>query len=67
MNSLALMAMNMIQNSPAVKNNPEAQQYIEVIKSGDDAEGQRLAEELCSKHGETPQSASTKAKRFFGL
>lgn len=67
MNSLALMAMNALQNRPDLMNKPENKELIEALRSGDDARGQRLAEQLCSQHGETPQSAVTKVKQFFGF
>lgn len=66
MNSLALLAMNLIQNRPDVMNNPANKPLIDALQSGDDANGQRIAEELCRQHGETPQSAMTKVKAFFG-
>jgi len=67
MNSLAMIAMNMIQNNPRVANDPKAQECIEAIKSGDDAKGERLAQELCSQHGTTVPETMTKARKFFGL
>lgn len=67
MNSLAMMAMNMLQNNPAIKNDPAKMEMLDCIKNGDDAKGKRIAEELCSKHGETPQTVTTKARRFFGI
>ena len=67
MNSLAMMAMNMIQNMPNVKDNPKAQECIDAIKNGDDAKGEQLAKEFCDFNKITPQEAGMKAKRFFGL
>lgn len=66
MNSLALMAMNMLQNRPDVMNNPRNRELIEALRSGDDAKGERLAEDLCRQNGETPQSAMTRVRQFFG-
>lgn len=67
MNSLALMAMNMLQNRPDVMNNPKNKELIEVLRSGDDVEGQRIAKEICSQNGETLASAMTKVRQFFGF
>lgn len=66
MNSLALLAMNMIQNRPDIMNDPKNKPLIDALRSGDDAEGQRIAEELCKEHGETPQSAMSRVIKFFG-
>lgn len=67
MNSLAMMAMNMLQNSPEIKNDPLKAEMLKCIREGDDAKGKRLAEQLCNEHGETPQTATTKARRFLGI
>lgn len=65
MNSLALMAMNAIQNRPDMRDDPIAKELVEIIRTGDDARGERLAMELCEKNGDTPQTAMTKVKAFF--
>lgn len=66
MNSLALMAMNMIQNRPEIMNDPTKKPLIDALRSGDDVEGERIARELLQQHGETPESVITKARKFFG-
>lgn len=67
MNSLALMAMNMLQNRPDIKNDPVKMEMLNCIASGDDVKGTRIAEQLCSRNGESKESAMTKARRFFGV
>lgn len=60
-------AMNMIQHNPQVMNNPMAQNYINVIQSGDAQKGQQLAENICKSYGMTPQQALQQAKQFFNI
>lgn len=65
MNSLALLAMNMIQNRPEIMNDPSKKPLIDALRSGDDANGERIAMELCKQHGDTPETAMTRVRQFF--
>ena len=67
MNSLALMAMNMLQNSPEIKNDPLKMEMLNIIREGDDVKGSRMATDLCRKNNEKPEDVMTKARRFFGV
>lgn len=67
MNSLTLMAMNMLSQRPDIANNPRAQEMIEVIKSGDSVKGEQIARNLCESYGDTPESAMAKAQKFFKM
>ena len=60
-------AINLIANSPQVRNNPQAQNYIQVIQSGDNAKGAEIARNICVSYGKTPEEASAEAKKFFGI
>ena len=61
------LAMNMIRNNPKVANNPNAQEFINVIQIGDAAKGQQIAQNLCNTYGVTPEEAMQQAKQFFKL
>ena len=61
------LAMNMIRNSPNVANNPNAQEFINVIQNGDATKGQQIAQNLCNTYGVTTEQALQQAKRFFNL
>ena len=61
------VAMNMIRNNPNVANNPNAQEFINVIQNGDSEKGKQIAQNLCNTYGVTPDQAMTQAKRFFNL
>lgn len=61
------VAMNMIRNNPNVANNPNAQEFINVIQNGDSEKGKQIAQNLCNTYGVTPDQATKQAKRFFNL
>lgn len=61
------VAMNMIRNNPNVANNPNAQEFINVIQNGDSEKGKQIAQNLCNTYGVTPDQAMQQAKRFFNL
>ena len=59
--------MQMIQNNPQVMNNPMAQQYLEIIQSGDSTKGQEVANNILKTYGLTKDQALGQAAKFFGL
>ena len=67
MNFLANFAMNILQRNPRVSANPQAQQLMQIIQTGDNEQGQRMAENLCCTYGMTRDQALTEAKKFFGI
>lgn len=56
-----------IQNNPSLQQNPQAQNYISVLQSGDSQKGQQLAENICKSMGVTPEQALQQAKQFFHM
>ena len=66
-NNLIGFALNMIQHNPALQNNPNAREMIDVIKSGDVNRGQQIARNLCNTYGVKPEDAITQAKSFFHM
>ena len=67
MPSLKDFALNMINGNPQIANNPNAQEFLNVIRNGDDARGRQIAQNLCNSYGLTTDQAVQQAKRFFGL
>ena len=61
------MAMNLIMQNPQVANNPQAQEYLQIIQNGDAEKGQQIADNLCQSFGVSRDDAISQAKRFFGL
>lgn len=60
-------AINMINRNPQVANNPRAQELLQVIKSGDSAKGEQIANNLCNTMGVDKNQAIQEAKRFFHI
>ena len=65
--NLQQIAMNMIQSNPRVSNTPQAQDYLNVIKSGDNQRGEEIARNMCQSMGVKPEDAYQQARRFFHM
>lgn len=61
------MALALLGRAPQVSQNPNARHMLDVIQSGDSAEGERIARNLCQSYGMTPDQAMEQARRFFGI
>lgn len=46
MDNIMDFAMNLISRNPKIANNPQAQEMIDVIKSGDSRRGEEIANNL---------------------
>lgn len=59
----------LIQRNPQIANNPQAQEILNVIRTGDAQRGQQIAENLCRNNGITKeqgyQSAAQWAQNIF--
>lgn len=55
----------MMQRNPNFANNPQAQQYIQVLMSGDAQKGQELARNICGSFGVTPEQGVQQAQQYF--
>lgn len=61
------LALTLLQSNPNISNNPRNAKLIEVLKSGNQEEGIRIATNLCNTYGDTPESAYNKASKFFNI
>ena len=61
------MALNLLSQNPNIANNPNAQELINVIRSGDSAGGEQIAKNLCATYGVSKDDAIKNAKSFFNL
>lgn len=59
------MVQQMVQRNPQIANNPQAQEYLNVIMNGDSQRGQQIAENLCKTYGISPQEGLQQAQNFF--
>lgn len=60
-------AIQLLMNNPRVANNPQIQNYIQVIQSGDNAKGAEIANNICQSYGVTPEQGLQQARQFFRL
>lgn len=67
MQNLKDFALNMINGNPQIANNPNAREFLNVIRNNDDARGRQIAQNLCDSYGITPDQAVQQAKQFFNL
>lgn len=61
------MALNLLSQNPSISNNPNAQEFINVIRSGDSVRGEQIAQNLCNTYGVSKEDAVKNAKSFFNL
>lgn len=66
-NPMMNFALNLIQQNPALQNNPNAKEMIEVIRSGDTAKGEQIASNLCKTYGVDKNQAVQQARSFFNI
>ena len=66
-NNIMGLALDIIQKNPALANNPNAREMIEVIRNGDAAKGQQIAKNLCDTYGVKPEDAISQARSFFHI
>lgn len=57
--------MNMVRNNPNIANNPQAQEYLNILESGDSAKGEEIANNLCQTYGVSKDEALKQAQSFF--
>lgn len=56
----------LLAKNPALGNNPQARAYIDLLKSGDAAKGEEVANNLLQTYGIDRNEALAQARRFFG-
>lgn len=66
-NGIMGLALDMIRHNPALQDNPNAREMIDVIESGDADRGQQIARNLCDTYGVKPEDAIAQAKSFFHI
>jgi len=55
----------LINSNPRIQNNPMAQTMIEVIQSGNNVQGEQIAENLCKTYGVTREQATQQAENWL--
>lgn len=67
MNPFMNLAMNMIQNNPNVANNPRNKAMIDALRSGDNARGEQIANNLLQTYGVSREEGINQAMQYFGM
>lgn len=57
----------LIASNPGIANNPQAQVYLNAIRSGDNQKMKEIAMNICNSYGVTPEQAQNDTMRFFGF
>jgi len=55
----------LLKNNPRVQNNPMAQSMLQVVQSGDSAQGEKIADNLCRNYGVTREQAIQQAQNWL--
>ena len=59
------LILSMIKKNPQIMNNPQAQNYIQILENGDAAKGEEVARNLCETYGVSPEQGLNQAQSFF--
>lgn len=65
--NIGSMISMLMQRNPQIANNPQAQQMLRVIQSGDAEQGQQIAENILRSRGISKDQAVQQARQFFGM
>lgn len=55
----------LVKMNPQAANNPQAQKWLDIIRNGDSAQGQEIANNICQSMGVDRDSALQQAASFF--
>lgn len=66
-NDIRSMALEIISQSPQLRNNSNAQNMIQIIQNGDAKKGEEIARNLCETYGVKPEDAVQQARHFFHI
>lgn len=61
------IVLRLIKNNPQFANNPQAQNYIQILESGDSKKGEEIANNLLNSYGVSKEEALSQAKSFFRI
>lgn len=58
---------NAMQQNPNIANNPQAQNFLQILRSGDAQKGQQVAENLLKTYGMTKEQGMNQVHNFFHI
>lgn len=65
MNALVNFLLQQVANNPRIQNNPNAQQWLQVIQSGNAQAGEQIARNIAQSYGMSPEQATKQAESGF--
>lgn len=64
-NQMGAVLNFLLKNNPNIQNNPMAQSMLQVIESGNSAQGEQIADNLCRNYGVTREQAVQQAQSWL--
>lgn len=58
---------NAMRQNPNIANNPQAQNFLQILQSGDAQKGQQVAENLLKTYGITKEQGMNQVHNFFRI
>lgn len=58
---------NAMRQNPNIANNPQAQNFLQILQSGDAQKGQQVAENLLKTYGMTKEQGVNQVHNFFHI
>lgn len=58
---------NAMRQDPNIANNPQAQNFLQILQSGDTQKGQQVAENLLKTYGMTKEQGMNQVHNFFHI
>lgn len=64
-NGMLQMLLSKLQQNPNFQNNPQAQEMLNVILTGDSKRGEEIANQILQQNGVSKEEGVNKARSFF--
>lgn len=58
---------NAMRQNPNIANNPQAQNFLQILQSGDAQKGRQVAENLLKTYGMTKEQGMNQVHNFFHI
>ena len=58
---------NAMRQNPNIANNPQAQNFLQILQSGDAQKGQQIAENILKSYGMTKEQGLNQVHSFFHI
>lgn len=65
--TLMQFLQNAMRQNPNIANNPQAQNFLQILQSGDAQKGQQVAENLLKTYGMTKEQGMNQVHNFFHI